>query len=226
MFFIEKITQIGLNDKVLEIGPGSSPHPRANVFLDKKFTDENIAFQQRGETESAVEEGKIVFYEGDIFPFKDKEFDYVICSHVIEHVENVELFVNELIRVARKGYIEFPTIHYEYLYNFDVHLNFLLFKDEELLWMPKSETPLTFFKAVNNVFLGLLNKNIKIDLKCVEEFFFQGFEWSNDIKTRRVNNISDLCIDNFKLLEPVKKSKKTFKNKILGKIIYMLNKLQ
>ena len=42
-------------------------------------------------------------------PFKDKEFDFVIASHVAEHVEDVSYFLNELSRVGKKGYIEVPT---------------------------------------------------------------------------------------------------------------------
>ena len=30
-------------------------------------------------------------------PFKDKEFDYVIASHVIEHVDDFEFFINDQI---------------------------------------------------------------------------------------------------------------------------------
>ena len=43
-------------------------------------------------------------------PFKNKEFDFVIASHVLEHVEDVEFFIKELERVSVKGYIELPTI--------------------------------------------------------------------------------------------------------------------
>ena len=42
-------------------------------------------------------------------PFKDKEFDFVIASHVAEHVEDVSYFLNELSRIGKKGYIEVPT---------------------------------------------------------------------------------------------------------------------
>ena len=42
-------------------------------------------------------------------PFKDKEFDFVIASHVAEHVEDISYFLNELSRVGKKGYIEVPT---------------------------------------------------------------------------------------------------------------------
>ena len=43
-------------------------------------------------------------------PFKDNEFDFVIASHVMEHVEDVEFFIKELERVSKKGYIELPTM--------------------------------------------------------------------------------------------------------------------
>ena len=42
-------------------------------------------------------------------PFKDKEFDFVIASHVVEHVEDISYFLSELSRVGKKGYIEVPT---------------------------------------------------------------------------------------------------------------------
>ena len=42
-------------------------------------------------------------------PFKDKEFDFVISSHILEHVENISYFISELERISSKGYIEVPT---------------------------------------------------------------------------------------------------------------------
>ena len=42
-------------------------------------------------------------------PFKDKEFDYIILSHVIEHVPNIKEFTEEIERIAKAGYIELPT---------------------------------------------------------------------------------------------------------------------
>ena len=42
-------------------------------------------------------------------PFKDKEFDYVICAHVIEHVDDPIFFKKEIERIGKSGYIELPT---------------------------------------------------------------------------------------------------------------------
>ena len=55
-------------------------------------------------------EKNFVKLTSNILPFKDKEFDFVIASHVIEHVKDVEIFIKELQRVSSKGYIELPTI--------------------------------------------------------------------------------------------------------------------
>ncbi len=35
-------------------------------------------------------------------PFGDNEFDFIMCSHVLEHSERPELFISELFRVAIK----------------------------------------------------------------------------------------------------------------------------
>ncbi len=66
-------------------------------------------------------------------PFKDKEFDFVIASHVIEHVKDVNFFIKELERVSAKGYIELPTIFEDNLVfeNKNDHLWHMEFNDDE-----------------------------------------------------------------------------------------------
>ncbi|MBN2830055.1 MAG: methyltransferase domain-containing protein [Candidatus Cloacimonetes bacterium] len=43
-------------------------------------------------------------------PFKDKQFDYTLCSHTIEHVDNPAAFYNELCRVSRNLVIVVPPL--------------------------------------------------------------------------------------------------------------------
>ena len=47
-------------------------------------------------------------YPDQKLPFKDKEFDYVICAHVIEHVNDPIMFKSEIERIGKAGYIELP----------------------------------------------------------------------------------------------------------------------
>ena len=125
MFFPEKIN-IKKNYKVLEIGPGNTPFYKSNVLLEKKFTKEEFD-KQTGLTGGDSFGKKIIYYSGDTFPFSDHEFDYVICSHVLEHIpmENIHIFISEISRVASKGYIEIPLYSYELLYNLDVHMSYI-----------------------------------------------------------------------------------------------------
>lgn len=43
-------------------------------------------------------------------PFKDKQFNYILCSHTIEHVDNPEKFYLELKRVGRNVVLVVPPL--------------------------------------------------------------------------------------------------------------------
>ena len=42
------------------------------------------------------------------YPFADKEFDFLICSHVLEHLDDPVHACVEFSRIAKAGYIEVP----------------------------------------------------------------------------------------------------------------------
>lgn len=92
---------------VLEVGSGGSPYFRANVLID--------AYEETRERHWApfVTDRPSVLGMGEALPFKDKSFDFVIASHVLEHSAEPERFLNELQRVARAGYIETPDAFME-----------------------------------------------------------------------------------------------------------------
>ena len=83
--------------KVLDIGCGYTANENATTLCDV------IDLQEQ------YPDKKFVKLESKNLPFSDKEFDFVIASHVLEHVENPEFFINELQRISNKGYIEVPT---------------------------------------------------------------------------------------------------------------------
>lgn len=181
MFYSNKIVSILENDKVLEVGPGSDPHPRSNVLLEINASPETLRLQ-RGNTPDLITDKKIVYYDGSRFPFKDKEFDYVICSHVIEHVTDPKFFFSEVTRVAHKGYIEFPTIYYEYLYNFDVHLNIMKYEEKSntIYFIKKNKTPLQYFKQINDFFIRTLELGYSQIVDDLNYVMIQGFEWNSN----------------------------------------------
>ena len=82
---------------ILDIGCGYTAHKNASVVCD--IQDLSHVYKEKN----------FVKLTSNILPFRDKEFDFVIASHVIEHVKDVEVFIQELQRVSSKGYIELPT---------------------------------------------------------------------------------------------------------------------
>ncbi len=94
-------------DKVLDIGSGNIPFKYATHLADLSLDDGSIG---RANSQFKYINGKQVF-QCDIenMLFKDNEFDFVYCSHVLEHVQNPEKACKELIRVGKRGFIDTPT---------------------------------------------------------------------------------------------------------------------
>ena len=210
MFFPERLVSIKPSDRVLEIGPGSLPHPRANIFLEKRYDDPDTALGQRGYAPPLQTDKPVVYYDGGKFPFIDAEFDYVICSHVLEHIEDIPAFILELQRVAPKGYLEFPTIYYDFIYNIPEHLTFLLFKNNIIWYMAKQESGLNHFLPVYTFFhetLGAGYDSLILDLKT---YFFQGFEWFGKIEYQKADSLDDITLkkDQMPLLQKHSEAKK------------------
>jgi ubiquinone/menaquinone biosynthesis C-methylase UbiE len=114
---------------IVDIGGGSRAWPEANTILDIK-------------DHSGLYEGKR-FVQSDACktPFNDKEFDFVIASHITEHIQDIELFISELTRIGKRGYIEVPTPLFDNLTfgNLTEHKWWLYFDDDknELLYTEK-----------------------------------------------------------------------------------------
>ncbi len=218
MFFPERIRLIKKKCRVLEIGPGNSPHPRSNVLLERTFNDEE-ALKQRGGAGKLKTSKNIIFYDGGRFPFEDYAFDYVICSHVIEHVDDVESFCSEMFRVAKCGYLEYPTLYYEYLYNFSVHTQLINFSSGELLYMPKAESGLREFQPVHAVFNRTLELGYSDLVDDLKNIMFQGFEWSAPFRVRRAKKIEELSTQDLADLKPQSKTSRLLR-RIIQKFVY------
>jgi len=192
MFFIERVKAIEPSDRVLEVGPGGAPHPRSDVLLEVRYPDATVAARQRGNGPPLQTDKPVIFFDGSKFPFVDDEFDYVICSHVLEHVEDVEAFVGELVRVASRGYIEFPTIYYDYLYNFPEHISLLFSRAGTIHWLPKSESGIERYQDLQAFFRGTLDQGYTSLVNELRDYLFQGFEWFETVELKRARALEEL----------------------------------
>jgi ubiquinone/menaquinone biosynthesis C-methylase UbiE len=96
--YIDNLLQNNTTWNILDIGCGYNASKFAKVICDVQ--DLSNHYQDK----------KFIRLTEKKLPFKDKEFDFVIASHVMEHVEDINFFIKELERVTKKGYIELPTM--------------------------------------------------------------------------------------------------------------------
>lgn len=200
MYFPEKITLIGDTDRVLEIGPGASPHPRSNVLLEKVFGSPEEHARQCGGTPAALTDKRTVYYDGTIFPFEDGEFDYVICSHVIEHVPFVESFCEEMFRVAKAGYIEFPLVYYDYVFDIAEHVNLCYFREGVLFYEKKESILPNSMKPIQTLWYSALVSGYTDTVTELAPYLMQGLEWRTSFSVRRAERLEDLLHESLNIL--------------------------
>jgi SAM-dependent methyltransferase len=112
---------------VLEVGSGGNPYYRANVLLDA-FEDT----RQRHWTKLVADRPTVIGIVENL-PFRDKAFDFVIASHVLEHSAHPARFLTELERVAKAGYIEVPDALMERLNPYMDHRLEITVRDSRLV---------------------------------------------------------------------------------------------
>lgn len=143
---------IGKKDRVLEVGSGHSPSYRAHVLVEKYLTDN---FHRCGDIKVYANQ-ILVNADGENLPFREKEFDYVICNQVLEHVDNPARFIGELERVSKRGYIETPSLLGEFLFPKEAHKWVILDIDDKLVFFEKSRMPGNYKNNYGELFLNYL----------------------------------------------------------------------
>jgi ubiquinone/menaquinone biosynthesis C-methylase UbiE len=168
------------NDIVLEVGGGHNPHPRSNVVVDK-FVGSNY---HRQSDLKVFGHQQFIEADGENLPFADKQFDYVICNQVLEHVENPERFLQEQMRVAKRGYIETPSLIGEYLFPKASHKWLVLELDNKLVLADKSQYWFETEIDLGFLFLTWLQKTslaYKLLSSTRPDIFTTRYEWEGEI---------------------------------------------
>ncbi len=160
---------------MLEVGSGHRPHSRSDVLTDKYLED-----VERGE--ELLVDRPFVQADAQQLPFKSEVFGYVICRHVLEHLEEPEAFFHEISRVAHAGYIETPSVIWEHLHPTRFyHRWYVLEIDDELVAMrkPSDHTRLPFGKLFE-----VLNKHspeYRLFTRRYADLLFVRYQWDNEI---------------------------------------------
>jgi SAM-dependent methyltransferase len=149
--------------RVLDVGSGDRPFPRATVLVDwlprERRTSGGIT--PENPTGSIRRHGK-PFVAGDLeaLPFADNAFDFVYASHVIEHVADPPLAIAELERVAPRGYIECPRSWMEFVDASPFHRWLVDFAGGELQFRPKTpaEAAFTLGRRLFDINPGLFSR--------------------------------------------------------------------
>lgn len=124
---------VNKGDLVLEVGSGGNPYFRSNVLLD--------AYEETRERHwvPLVSDRPTVLGFVENLPFRNKAFDFVVASHVLEHSADPKRFLKELQRVAKSGYIEVPDAFMERVNPYRDHRLEITVRDNRLLIRKKAD---------------------------------------------------------------------------------------
>lgn len=108
---IIKKLKIKPTDKVLDIGGSARQHNviRVDTLVDLFHPEELIEYGSKLKAKNFVK----VDITRDRLPFKDKQFDVCVCTHTLEDLYNPFLAIEEMSRVAKRGYIATPNRGWE-----------------------------------------------------------------------------------------------------------------
>jgi SAM-dependent methyltransferase len=166
--FIDNLLKNNTTWKILDVGCGYTAHSNASVICDVQ------------ELTNFYKDRKFIRLKEKTLPFKNKEFDFVIASHVMEHVDDVDFFIKELERVSTKGYIELPTI---------LEDNLVFENKKDHLWhmeFDDNENELLISKKIQYLEPVITVSSIKKFSKYFRQSLILELYWENSIEFRKI----------------------------------------
>jgi len=117
------LRRIGDDDLVLDVGGWARCFNRATHVIDlfpydtrgRCYLDAMDLGPQGGPVEQFSAETWVCrdLCDHTPWPFADKQFDFCTCSHTLEDIRDPLWVCHEMIRVAKRGYIEVPSMAFE-----------------------------------------------------------------------------------------------------------------
>jgi len=165
---------------VLDVGSGHRPFERANTIVDLFPEDDNDRIGQK-----CVKDSRLICADACDMPFKDKSFDYILTTHLAEHIDNPEKFCKEIMRVGKRGYIETPSLIQEWFLGQPCHKWYVWIYKNTLYFKPKIK-----HVCISPTFLNIYNYGKTAEYASVPDehiltlrnLFHQEWRYSNTNK--------------------------------------------
>lgn len=132
--------------KILDIGCGDKPYQL--LFNDAEYIGIDITGGGHLDTAKQVDE----YFDGKTIPMPDESFDIVICTQVLEHVEDSENLLMECHRVLKKDgelFLTMPFVWNEHETPFDFR-RFTRYGHEQIFG--KAKLTITSIESTTGVF--------------------------------------------------------------------------
>ena len=175
------------NWNILDVGCGYTANKNADVIADIQ------------DLSNFYKEKKFVRILEKKLPFKDNEFDFVIASHVIEHVEDFQFFIKEIERISKQGYIELPT---------RLGDNLVIENLKDHLWWFKYDDDLNFLIASkkNQILEPFINVSTAKKLESIfRESLVMELLWENKIDYKVDDSLEMKLQTKFSFIHLIKK---------------------
>jgi SAM-dependent methyltransferase len=156
--------------RVLDLGCGLSPYKH----LLNPASTEYIGLDIDTSSNFGYGEAKVVHFDGQHIPFTDGSIDCVMCTEVLEHVQNAKQLVDEMYRVLKPGSSAIITVpwsarvHYKPFdyYRFTPYVLEEMFREFSCAVSPRGTDITVIVSKVMILYLRnfLLSKNIMLGM--------------------------------------------------------------
>ena len=177
----KRIIELGnktINKKILDLGCGMNKYKK--YFIDK---NDFIGVDVEKSGRKGEQKKPDLFYDGKKLPFEDENFDLIICTEVLEHVEDFELVVKEIFRSLKNNGIAiitmpFITAEHEIPYDFRRFTSYGIKKEFEKLGftVKKFEKILFGHAAIRQLLYGEMKRYEETGkVNFLVKFFLRSF---------------------------------------------------
>jgi ubiquinone/menaquinone biosynthesis C-methylase UbiE len=149
-----------VGERVLEVGSGRGLLAEC---LGRQF---DVTACDIVEPSALVTSERLTFVEApaEALPFEAASFDTVVCTHVLEHVRDIDAALAELRRVASRCVVIVVPRERPYRFGFNLHLSFFPYR----------------YSVLNVIGKGSAAKAIQIDLEGGDWFYIEDLQLNSE----------------------------------------------